>query len=288
MNIYEVIVDIIEFFVLPESVFVLAGMVILGNWLLKTSFGRKALVDTPVRRNCIAPYLPFVPLFVYIIVPALGVEILDKIAAIPAGWQKVFYEHFVIIVIVLMTIVSTLVLAKNFFVLGLKGFGLNFRTIGRDFGAAIINLLSVWPVIMVLVIITAEAGRIFYGPDFQIKPHEELELLRDYSQLPVLLAVFFVAVVLAPVVEELIFRGLFQTLFVSFTGRAWLSIAISSAFFVMTHLNSQHWPGLFALSMAMGYSYEKGGSLFRPIFIHALFNATSVTVFWLQSGGQNI
>ena len=32
----------------------------------------------------------------------------------------------------------------------------------------------------------------------------------------------------------------------------------------------------FSLSIGIGYSYEKSGSLFRPIFIHALFNATSI------------
>jgi membrane protease YdiL (CAAX protease family) len=283
MNIYEVIVDITDFFVLPESAFALAGMVIFGNWLLKTSFGRKALLDSPIRRNNMPAYLPFIPLLVFFGVSDLGGRIIEMVTASIGGWQKILYQHIVIGVAGTGVIALIIFLAQRSFVRGLKGFGLDFRTMGRDLGAAIINFLSVWPVVMVLVIITVEAGRIFYGPDFRIKPHEELELLTEYSQLPVLLAVLFVSVVLAPVFEEMVFRGFFQTLFLSFTGRAWLSIAVSSSFFVMTHLNAGHWPGLFALSVAMGYSYEKSGSLFRPIFIHAFFNATSVAATWLQT-----
>jgi membrane protease YdiL (CAAX protease family) len=46
--------------------------------------------------------------------------------------------------------------------------------------------------------------------------------------------------------------------------------------FAVMHADAGHWPALLALSMSMGYSYEKSGSLFRPIFIHSLFNAASI------------
>jgi len=42
------------------------------------------------------------------------------------------------------------------------------------------------------------------------------------------------------------------------------------------HADAGHWPALLVLSMSMGYAYEKSGSLFRPIFIHSIFNATSI------------
>ena len=57
---------------------------------------------------------------------------------------------------------------------------------------------------------------------------------------------------------------------------AWPAIAISSLLFTMTHADAGHWPALFVLGICMGYAYEKSGSLFRPIFIHSIFNAISV------------
>lgn len=63
----------------------------------------------------------------------------------------------------------------------------------------------------------------------------------------------------------------------SLLGRPWLSVIISSALFASVHSNPQHWPALLVLALFMGYAYEKSGSLFRPVFIHSLFNAVSIT-----------
>jgi len=87
---------------------------------------------------------------------------------------------------------------------------------------------------------------------------------------------------MAPLLEELLFRGLFQTVIRTFLADlklpqpAWLSIAASSVLFAAAHADAGHWPALFVLSLCIGYSYEKSGSLFRPILIHALFNGLTV------------
>jgi membrane protease YdiL (CAAX protease family) len=46
--------------------------------------------------------------------------------------------------------------------------------------------------------------------------------------------------------------------------------------FAAVHSNVEHWPALFVLGVGMGYAYEKSGSLWRPIFIHALFNGVTI------------
>jgi membrane protease YdiL (CAAX protease family) len=105
--------------------------------------------------------------------------------------------------------------------------------------------------------------------------------------------------------EEILFRGLFQTMIRTFLehrpaslgsdqihlwrtksetclttvkirNKAWLAIAICSVIFATIHTNAAHWPALFVLGACMGYSYEKSGSLFRPIFIHSLFNGVTI------------
>jgi membrane protease YdiL (CAAX protease family) len=115
-------------------------------------------------------------------------------------------------------------------------------------------------------------------------------MIELYSQMPVKVMVIVTAVVVVPVFEEMLFRGLFQTTIRSYlTGSVllerfqkngsmpWLAIALSSLFFAAVHANAGHWPALFVLAVCMGYAYEKSGSLLRPIFIHSCFNAVNIT-----------
>ena len=122
--------------------------------------------------------------------------------------------------------------------------------------------------------------------------------------MPLRIIIFVVAVVIASLFEEMIFRGLFQTTIRSYfearfwsptaqgpghhrkvscgedrvTDRygAWVAILISSGLFAAVHTEPSHWPAMFVLGIGLGYAYEKSGSLFRPIFIHSFFNATSI------------
>ena len=72
----------------------------------------------------------------------------------------------------------------------------------------------------------------------------------------------FSAVVLAPVVEEIVFRGLLQSMLRNYFRGAWPAVLIASAIFAAMH-GSPHWfPALFALGVVLGYNYERTGRLF--------------------------
>jgi len=221
-------------------------------------------------------YLPFLPLLIYLVFLPATAQTAILIIGDMKEWQKAFVKNLVTMVGAIPIVVIIVFLVKGSFARRLKGFGLNPRTIGKDFGIAAINYLSIWPVVMVMAVLTIEAGKLFINPDFKIEQHPEIEIITKHQQLPLIISVLFSAAVIVPILEEIIFRGLFQTMLRSFTKKVWLSIIITSVFFVLPHPNLEHWPALFVLSLCMGYSYEKSGSLFRPIFIHAFFNATSV------------
>jgi membrane protease YdiL (CAAX protease family) len=158
----------------------------------------------------------------------------------------------------------------------LAGFGLNVKAIGRDFLAAVVNLVSIWPLMTLVIMMTILFGGYIWGPKYTIEPHEELKMISAYPQLSVRVLIGITTVIIVPAFEEMLFRGMFQTMIRSFLAKPWLSIAIASGLFAAVHSNAGHWPGLFVLSMCMGYAYEKSGSLLRPIFIHSLFNASSI------------
>ncbi|MHC4546650.1 MAG: lysostaphin resistance A-like protein [Planctomycetota bacterium] len=270
----------------------LPGLFLFGRWLLKTSLGRKALADSMPRRNNMPPYLCLVPLFVWLGPIPLAIQITEVLAADLQDWQRASLNNLIYCVgaIVVMAVIIFLVRAS--FTRRLKGFGLNIRSIHKDFFFAFLNYITVLPLIMATMALMMFMGRLFFGPEYQISQHEQLELITAYPRWQLRILVFVVAVVIAPVLEEMIFRGLIQTVIRSFfesrdsklktRSRVWLPIFISAGLFSMVHGNVPHWPALFLLGVCMGYAYEKSGSLFRPIFIHAFFNAITVIFVLLE------
>jgi membrane protease YdiL (CAAX protease family) len=267
----------------------LSGLILLACWLLDTSLGRKALDGSPLRRNSMPLYIPLVPLVLWFGAVSTAVIIVQKLTPDLSGWQEIFRDHIVMSLGAIATIAVMMFLAHVHFSRRLKGFGLNIRTIVKDFFMAIVNLLAVWPLILAAVTITIFFVKLFSGQEYQMQQHQQLEMVTEYPQLPLRIMIVFVAVVIAPLLEEMIFRGFVQTTirsFINIRNSAWPAIAASSVFFAIMHADPAHWPALFVLGVCLGYSYEKSGSLFRPIFIHLFFNASSVATALYQAGAS--
>ncbi len=258
----------------------LAGLILFACWLLDTSLGRKALADSPPRRNSMPPYLPLVPLLLWFGGVAMAVVLVQKLTPGLQGWQKIFADNLVMCIGAIVTIAVMIFLAHVHFARQLKGFGLNIRTIIKDFFMGFVNLLATWPLMMATITMTMFVAELIWGSDYQMQQHQQLEMITEYPQLPLRIMIVFVAVIIAPLLEEMLFRGFVQTTIRSFfniRNSAWPAIAASSVFFAIMHEDPGHWPALFILGVCLGYSYEKSGSLFRPIFIHLFFNAYSIT-----------
>jgi membrane protease YdiL (CAAX protease family) len=189
----------------------LAGLILFARWLLKTSLGKKALADSVPRRNNMPVYLPFVPLFVCFGTVSLITSITKSLFGDLHGWQSNFLGNLILCISELMAIVLIIFLARIHFARRLKGFGLNVKTIVKDFFAAFVNLLTVWPLITAAIILTMFFGEHIWGQEYQIQQHQQLKLITEYPQLPLRIMIFFVAVVIASLFEEMVFRGLFQT-----------------------------------------------------------------------------
>jgi membrane protease YdiL (CAAX protease family) len=285
MNDIENAKGFIETVNLPDFILCLSGSLLFGYWLLRTSLGTRALEGSRSRRNRMPLFLPFVLMFVSYFLVALAGSIAPRLAGDFYDSHRVIFENLVMCITGFMVIIIIILSVRPFFARQLKGFGLNFKTIHKDLPAAFVNLIAIWPLIMAAATLTLVVCNLLFGPDFQMPRHEGLEKLSENPQLPPRILITMVAVIVAPLLEELLFRGLFQTMIRSFLNvkySAWLAIAISSVLFVTMHADISHWPALFVLGAGMGYSYEKSGSLFQPIFIHMLFNATSIISVWIQ------
>ncbi|MEE9370066.1 MAG: CPBP family intramembrane glutamic endopeptidase [Sedimentisphaerales bacterium] len=276
MSVSEIIRRFGSYILESDVILFSAGIVLLGIWLVKTSLGRTALADSAPRRNNMPPYMPFMPLFIWFGAFSLATSITKWLLPKLPSWQSAFFDNLFLCISGLIGTAVIIFLARTHFARRLKGFGLNMKTIHKDVFGAFVNLVCVWPLLIAMIMLTTFLGKMISGQNFHLQQHKELELIAAHPQLPLRVLIAITTIAIVPVFEEMLFRGLFQTMIRSIWAEPWLAILISSGLFALIHSNADHWPALFALSVCMGYAYEKSGSLFRPIFIHSIFNASSV------------
>ncbi len=95
-------------------------------------------------------------------------------------------------------------------------------------------------------------------------------------------------VVIAPIVEEIIFRGMILRGFLKhYSVRK--SIIVSALFFGIVHMNPWQFVTAFAAGIILGWWYEKTDSILTTIFGHALNNSMSfiIAVIGLRIPGYN-
>jgi uncharacterized protein len=90
--------------------------------------------------------------------------------------------------------------------------------------------------------------------------------------------------VAAPVVEELLFRGLLlRGLEVRLGARA--ALVVSSLVFAAVHLQVVQFPGLLVAGLVFGWLVQRSGRLGPAIVAHVAFNAATVLVMWFIGTG---
>jgi membrane protease YdiL (CAAX protease family) len=170
---------------------------------------------------------------------------------------------------------AVLLIARATFPLGLeRGLGLSLRHWVLDTMRAGVAYLAFFPVYLVLLWLASLVPG--------MPTHSLLTAIGAIGAGWKVLGVFS-AVVLAPLVEEMFFRGLVQSMLRRYYGSPWVAVVVTSLFFAATHM-SLHWmPALFVLGMVLGYNYERTGRLLAPMLIHAAFNAVNLAS-WLIYG----
>ena len=92
----------------------------------------------------------------------------------------------------------------------------------------------------------------------------------------------FFAMVLAPVAEEFIFRGVLFP-FIKQLGwpkLAWFGV---SFLFALIHVNAPTFVPLMVLALALTWLYEKTDCLLAPVAAHSLFNTVNLVILFTQN-----
>ena len=93
---------------------------------------------------------------------------------------------------------------------------------------------------------------------------------------------FFVILIIAPIFEEIVFRGLFYKALKNFTPFIHASL-ISSIVFALIHKNILSFTILFTLSLFLTWIYERTNSILYPILAHSLFNLTTIIFILVEN-----
>jgi len=89
-----------------------------------------------------------------------------------------------------------------------------------------------------------------------------------------------VVVVGAPLVEEIVYRGLLQGSLVARWGRTW-GLSSVAVWFALVHFQPVEIPGLLAVALVFGWLRDRTGRLGASILTHMAFNAAGL---WLVAG----
>ena len=110
-------------------------------------------------------------------------------------------------------------------------------------------------------------------------PLEDQDVLRllvsDDATAWVRGVIILYAVLIAPVTEEILYRGILLSAVLRH-GRPWRGVLLVSLFFGAMHLNATVFPALTLAGLFFADGYRRTGSLLTPIAMHVVFNASNL------------
>lgn len=161
-----------------------------------------------------------------------------------------------------------------------EGFGFAQHNYARCIGLTLIALAVVLLGLIILGNFSTWALEALHGwlgwNWLKPQPQEIVQLLGDQWPWPMTIAQGVAALVLAPLAEELLFRGVLYTA-IKQRGHPHLALWASSLLFAIIHVYPAGFLSLIFLAMVLAILYDRTKNLFAPILLHSLFN--SVTFF---------
>lgn len=291
----------------PPSSFEVAwfflSLMLLGVWLRRTHFGHNAFDNAPQRPHSLSVVDVLLVALAYFLVAAcassfLGSEETRTPQQLNLGYLALDLGSFLLAG-------TIIVVGAKRFRGGLSGFGLAQLPWPRTLLLAVVTFfVSTGLAILTLFVTVAICKQFGYE---QTQKHTILETLGENPPGLTVVLLIVSAVLTAPLVEELLFRGILQSYLIRLISRPpnsplsgalfvppsypgdtinkfshrWVGIVLASLMFAALH-NWQHVPALFVFSLCLGYVYERYGNLLIPIIAHSLFNTLHIALTLLS------
>ena len=161
----------------------------------------------------------------------------------------------------------------------------------RDFFAALCFAFVIQPIVWVLVYLNGLFPLPEWALDFERSAEELIKQMLCTEQWSVLFANIIVIAIAPAVCEEMLFRGLLQSLFIKRGMNGHLAVWVVAIIFGIVHFQ---FAGIIArvfLGAVLGYLFYYSKTLWLPIFVHAFNNAGAVLLYFIvynQTGETSI
>lgn len=150
-------------------------------------------------------------------------------------------------------------------------FGIDRMPVGRALLLGTTLLVSAFPMVFAVSIFTSVILKVNPNTDQQ----EVMRIFENETAAAQRIPIILLAVVIAPIAEELVFRGYVYGVIKRYFG-AIPALVLSGILFAFIHLNLPSFFPLLVLGWVFALSYELSGSLLVPMTMHALFNSVNL------------
>ncbi len=254
--------------------FVLVGLIIavLGIWSLRFYF-RKYRQVTGGRGRYDVGYYRLQDLIIslliigWFLITTLPVYFIEEASASVINIEAIGLSVAIYLVLILMLAGFLALRGANLAEL----FGFNKLPAGKSLLAAAGFLLAAYP----LLALAGGIGQVVAGEGQEVQGIVQFFVSNENTGERML--VIFMAVVVAPVVEEFIFRGYFYGTLKARIGML-PAMLLSGLVFSVVHAHVPSLGVFLLLSICLVIAFELTGSLLVPMAMHAIFNAVSVSV----------
>lgn len=172
-----------------------------------------------------------------------------------------------------------------------KGAGLAFTARSTAWG--LMAFVLAWPVVQAASFGFLALNTKFKGPQPGSNiAHDTLAKLVENKNDPWAWALAGLAIIAAPIVEEVVYRGFLQSSILRMTEKPWVSIIVTAALFAAVHMVGKQPVAWYAaatigtLGLCMGIAYERTKEIGVPITMHVLFNLTNVALAMYTTRGS--
>jgi len=160
---------------------------------------------------------------------------------------------------------------------GLSAWGLGLNRFGRRLATAVLAFIALWPVCAGMLGLTRLFLEHVCGINLPPAHVALLDLQSPEVGVWTKAVIAANAVLLAPLAEELFFRGLFQSAIARWSRSPWIGVAAAGLLFGAMHANVfDTMPTLAVFGAILAYAYARTNSLTLVILIHAVFNGKNV------------
>ena len=160
-------------------------------------------------------------------------------------------------------------------------FGLTRMKLRRVFAWAFVAMIPTFTIVAAVGVLTAK----WIFQDHLGTEPESQKIIQTFlgNSDPILRFLIVIsACLIAPVCEEIIFRGFLYPAIKKHSERFFATLIVSLLFAVV-HMNAAGLPALFVLAILITIAYEMTGSLLVPICMHAIFNITQTGLLFYQA-----